>query len=167
INQPLRRRHDDLFFTDGFSDCAIGLEQHPTILIEPRCQLPAGGSFLRDALCGCKAFRMLLEPFDAKEFAPNRFFSILRKYFSRTSENPKCGMLQLEMLSSNMSYIRVADIRCACVCAAPKMKRERNGGEENKNFCLAFLPKEPSSRFSISSSRLINARICINNLWSI
>ena len=36
IDQPFRRRHDNLFFADGLGNSAIGPEQHPAILIEPR-----------------------------------------------------------------------------------------------------------------------------------
>ena len=52
-----------------------------------------------------------------------------------------------------------------CVCyAAPKMKR--GDGEENKNFCFAFLSKEPPSRLLTSSPRLVNARICIDERFN-
>ena len=40
------------------------------------------------------------------------------------------------------------------VCyAAPKMKSDN--GEENNNFCFAFLSKEPPSRLLTSSRRLV------------
>jgi hypothetical protein len=90
IDQPLRRWRDDLFFADGFGNGAIGLEQHPTIISEPRPQRSTSRGFHRDALSSCKAFCMLFEPFDAKQFAPNRLFSILSP---RTPEGAKYGML--------------------------------------------------------------------------
>jgi hypothetical protein len=94
VNQPFRRRHDDLIFADCLGDGTIGLEQHPAVVCEPSCQRPAGRWFRSNALSGRKTLRMLFEPFDAEQFAPNRFFSILREYSPRTPEGAKYGMLQ-------------------------------------------------------------------------
>ena len=150
IDQPFRRRHDDLFFADGFGNDPIGLEQHPTILIEPPCQRPGGRGFLPHELCSRKTFSVLLEPFDAKKLASNRFFSIPRKYFSRTFKNAECGMLQLNMLSPK-NELNEGRRHPLCWCyTATKMKSD--GCRENRFFCPAFLSKEAS----FTPSHIIN-----------
>ncbi len=94
IDQPLRRGRDHLFVVYGFGNGTIGLKQNTGIVSEPRCKRPASRGFWRDALSSRKTFCMLLEPFDAKELAPYRLFSILRKYTPRIPEGPKYGLFQ-------------------------------------------------------------------------
>ena len=89
---------------------------------------------------------MLLEPFDAKEFAPNRFFSDPEGILFA---NFKTEMWNASIWNAFVEYeLHESHKHSSFLCgAAPKTKRD--GGEENENFCPAFLSKEPTSRLLI------------------
>jgi hypothetical protein len=89
IDQPLCGRRDHLVVAHGLAYCAIGPEERPAVVSEPGRQRTAGRGFGRDALRGCEAPRVLLQPFDAEELAPDRLLSIPRRNSRRPPEGAK------------------------------------------------------------------------------
>jgi hypothetical protein len=92
VDQPFSRGRDELFFADRCGDCAITTEQYPGVISETRRQWQTCRRLRRDALSQCKALRVLLEPFDAEEFAPNRPMTNPGDNSPGPPEAPKYGM---------------------------------------------------------------------------
>src|ERR1041384_506964 len=94
IDQPFCGRRDDLVFAHGFSYRAIGPEERPALVSAPARQRPAGRGFGRDPLSGCKALRVLLQPFDAEELASDRLLRTPWRYSRRPPEGSNHGTRQ-------------------------------------------------------------------------
>jgi hypothetical protein len=57
-----------------FRSCPIASKQHATVFEHSRSEQPAWSQFVRDNLGRRKAFRVLLETFQAEELGKNRLF---------------------------------------------------------------------------------------------
>ena len=78
VDQPLGRRGDDAFFTDGRGDGAIRGEQHPAVVPEPCRQRSTRPGLRRNALGRRQTLGMLLQALDAEQFAADRLFGLVR-----------------------------------------------------------------------------------------
>ena len=67
VDQPFGRRRDRIIVAGRGDDGAIGRQQDPAVVAQPRRQRPAGNRPRRDPLSGGEAFGMLLETLDAEE----------------------------------------------------------------------------------------------------
>ena len=74
VDQPFGRRRDRIVVAGRRDDGAIGGQQNPAVVAQPRRQRPAGNGPRRDALGGGKAFGMLLETLDAEELGADGIF---------------------------------------------------------------------------------------------
>ena len=89
VDQPLGRRGDDAFLTDGLGDRAIRFEQHPAVVSQPCRQRPTSPGPRRDALSSREALAVLFEALDAEEFAADRLFGVPRGSRPPTREAAK------------------------------------------------------------------------------
>ena len=74
VDQPFGRRRDRIVVAGRRDDGAIGGQQNPAVVAQPRGQGPAGNGPRRDALGGGEAFGMLLETLDAEELGADGIF---------------------------------------------------------------------------------------------
>ena len=94
IDKPFRRRHNHLFFFNGFGDRAVGPQEHASVFPKPQGQWSPGVRLRDDDLSRSKTRGVLFEALDAEEFAPNRLLIIPGKYPARKYERMKEKMFQ-------------------------------------------------------------------------
>ena len=76
VEQPIRRGGDRPALVGGLGEPAIGIEQDAFVMGQAIHERPAGRGRRRNGLVGGKAFRVLLQPFDAEKLAADGIFVI-------------------------------------------------------------------------------------------